>query len=67
MGNKINQAIKLGLFIFFFAALNSCKQSIKSSTIDTLIPKPQEATSTGKDFPLKETKEFILNRVQMKN
>jgi len=55
MDNKINQSPKLTLFLFLFAVLISCNPAKESKTIDLIIPKPQETTSTGKDFLLKET------------
>jgi len=54
MGNKINQSPKLVLILFLFAVLISCNPA-KEKTIDLIIPKPQETTSTGKNFLLKET------------
>src|SRR5882672_1039907 len=55
MNTKINQSIKLASFLFFFVVLISCNQSNKgSNTIDSIIPKPQEVSSEGKNFVLKE-------------
>ncbi|HEV8512010.1 MAG TPA: beta-N-acetylhexosaminidase [Cyclobacteriaceae bacterium] len=53
MSTKINQSSKLVLF-FFLVVLISCNRE-GSKTIESIIPKPQEATSTGEDFLLKET------------
>jgi len=52
---KIINASKLSL-LSLLIVLISCNQPQKESkTIDSIIPKPQEVASTGKDFILKET------------
>jgi hexosaminidase len=44
------------MFSLLFAVLISCNPpKEESNTIDSIIPKPKEATSTGKKFELKET------------